>query len=251
MSPSNPIPDPERYRAQVAALQSALDAGDCAAFHRAFEGLSEQMDAGLLPELRRLTATAQSALARFSAEARLDKLAGHEVPDARKRLTHVVKLTDEAAHKTMDLVDSCGPIVDEAARGAALLLESWDSFRDRHAAVANLWPERAAMFLERTRADSDVLRGNLTQLLMAQGYQDITGQIIRSVISLVDELEQVLGKLVRIAEGGEVTNIMRTLPDQPSWERGLGPQVAGLESPDAVSGQDDIDALLSAMAAGK
>jgi len=243
MSPSNPIPDPERYRAQVAALQAALDAGDCAAFHRAFESLSEQMDAGLLPELRRLTATAQSALARFSAEARLDKLAGHEVPDARKRLTHVVKLTDEAAHKTMDLVDSCGPLVDEAARGAANLIENWNSMTDRDVAVAK--------YLEKTRGDSEVLRGNLTQLLMAQGYQDITGQIIRSVISLVDELEQVLGKLVRIAEGGEVTNIVRKLPDHPSWERGLGPQVAGLESPDAVSGQDDIDALLSAMAAGK
>ena len=240
---SSTIQDPERYRAQVAALQSALDAGDCAAFHHAFEGLSEQMDAGLLPELRRLTATAQSALARFSAEARLDKLAGHEVPDARKRLTHVVKLTDEAAHKTMDLVDSCGPIIDEAARGATKLIENWTSMTDRDVAVAK--------YLEKTRVDSDTLRGNLTQLLMAQGYQDITGQIIRSVISLVDELEKVLGKLVRIAEGGEVTSMMRTLPDQPSWERGLGPQVAGLESPDAVSGQDDIDALLSAMAAGK
>jgi chemotaxis protein CheZ len=243
-------PEPERYRAQVAALQAALDGGDAAAFHRAFEGLSEQMDAGLLPELRRLTATAQSALARFSAEARLDKLAGHEVPDARKRLTHVVKLTDEAAHKTMDLVDSCGPIVDEAARGAALLLEAWDSSR-RDVAIAHLWPERAAMYIERTRADAEVLRGNLTALLMAQGYQDITGQIIRSVISLVDELEKELGKLVRIAEGGEVTSLVRSLPAQVSWERGLGPQVAGLESADAVSGQDDIDALLSAMAAGK
>src|SRR5690349_13586025 len=249
MSTSNP--SPERHRAQVEALLRHLEAGDAAGFRQTFETLCVDMDVGLLPELKRITATAQSALARFSAEARLDVLAGHEVPDARKRLTHVVKLTDEAAHKTMDLVDSCGPLVDEAGRGAALLLGSWDSFRDRHAAVANLWPERAATFLERTKADADVLRGNLTQLLMAQGYQDITGQIIRSVISLVDELEQVLGKLVRIAEGGEVTNIMRSLPEQPSWERGLGPQVAGLESPDAVSGQDDIDALLSAMAAGK
>ena len=244
-------PDQERYGAQVAALQAALDSGDGGAFRHAFEGLCEQMDAGLLPELRRLTATAQSALARFSADARLDKLAGHEVPDARKRLTHVVKLTDEAAHKTMDLVDRCGPLVDEAARGSALLLESWDSFRDRHAAVAHLWPERAATFLERTRADSEALRGHLSELVMAQGFQDITGQIIRSVILLVDELEQVLGKLVRIAEGDEVTSIVRSLPVPASWERGLGPQVAGLESPDAVSGQDDIDALLSAMAAGK
>ena len=86
---------------------------------------------------------------------------------------------------------------------------------------------------------------------MAQGYQDITGQIIRSVISLVDELEKVLGKLVQIAEGNEVTSMVRTISVPMTWEQGLGPQVAGLESADAVSGQDDIDALLSQMAAGK
>lgn len=209
------------------------------------------MDVGLLPELKRLTATAQSALARFSSEARLDTLAGHEVPDARKRLTHVVKLTDEAAHRTMDLVDGCVPLVGEAARGAALLLETWDSYGDRDQAIASLWPERAATYIKRTRADSETLRANLSELLMAQGYQDITGQIIRSVIALVDELEAVLGKLVQIAEGREVTSLVRTLPAEPSWERGLGPQVAGIASSDAVSGQDDIDALLSQMTAGK
>jgi chemotaxis protein CheZ len=249
MSTSNS--NPERYRAQVAALQCALDGGDAAAFRHAFESLCDQMDQGLLPELKRLTATAQSALARFSAEARLDKLAGHEVPDARKRLTHVVKLTDEAAHRTMDLVDGCVPLVDEAARGSALLLETWDSYGERDLAIASLWPEQAAMFLARTRTDSEALRANLSELLMAQGYQDITGQIIRSVISLVDELEKVLGKLVAIAEGKEVTSLVRSLSAEPGWERGLGPQVAGLESADAVSGQDDIDALLSQMAAGK
>ena len=245
------IPDPERYRAQVAALQGALDAGDASAFRQAFDALCGQMDVGLLPELKRITATAQSALARFSAEARLDTLAGHEVPDARKRLSHVVKLTDEAAHRTMDLVDQCVPLVDEAARGAALLLESLDSYGDRDLAIASLWPERAAMFIERTRADSEALRGNLSELLMAQGYQDITGQIIRSVIALVDELERILGKLVQIAEGNEVTTLVRALPMPTDWQRGLGPQVEGILSADAVSGQDDIDALLSQMAAVK
>jgi chemotaxis protein CheZ len=107
------------------------------------------------------------------------------------------------------------------------------------------------MFAERTRADSEALRANLSELLMAQGYQDITGQIIRSVISLVDELEQVLGKLVQIAEGQDVTSLVRTLSPRLEWERGLGPQVSGITSSDAVAGQDDIDALLSQMAAGK
>ena len=248
---STTLPDPEHYRAQVVALHGAMESGNALAFRHAFDELCAEMDSGLLPELKRITAKAQSALARFSAEARLDALAGLEVPDARKRLTHVVKLTDEAAHRTMDLVDGCVPLVDEAARGSAMLLEAWDAYGDRDLAIASLWPERAAMFLERTRSDSEALRANLSELLMAQGYQDITGQIIRSVIALVDELEQVLGKLVRIAEGNEVTSIVRALPVPSNWERGLGPQVAGLESADAVAGQDDIDALLSQMAAGK
>jgi chemotaxis protein CheZ len=234
--------DSERLRAQVAALQSALDGGDVSAFRQAFESLCAEMDCGLLPELKRITAKAQSALARFSAEARLDTLAGHEVPDARKRLTHVVKLTDEAAHRTLDLVELCGPLVDEAARGSAKLLENRNSPQ---------WAEDAARFIERTRKDADALRGHLSELLMAQGYQDITGQIIRSVIALVDELERVLGKLVQIAEGNEVTSLVRKLPTLPNWEQGLGPQVTGIANGDAVSGQDDIDALLSQMAAGK
>jgi chemotaxis protein CheZ len=235
-------PEPERYRPQVAALQTALDGGDVAAFRRAFDALCVEMDSGILPELKRIAAKAQSALARFSAEARLDTLAGHEVPDARKRLTHVVKLTDEAAHRTLDLVELCGPLVDEAARGAAQLLDSRNSPQ---------WPERAAEFLGRTRIDADALRVHLSELLMAQGYQDITGQIIRSVIALVDELERVLGKLVQIAEGNDVTSMVRSLPTPPNWEQGLGPQVTGIANGDAMSGQDDIDALLSQMAAGK
>jgi chemotaxis protein CheZ len=244
-------PNPERYRAQVAALQGALDGGDAAGFRQAFETLCAEMDAGLLPELKRITATAQSALARFSAEARLDVLAGHEVPDARKRLTQVVKLTDEAAHRTLDLVERCGPLVDEASRSSELLLEAWESYGSPAAATAARWPELAASFIDRTRVDTEALRAHLSDLLMAQGYQDITGQIIRSVIALVDELEKILGKLVQIAEGNEVTSLVRALPAQAGWERGLGPQVAGIANGDAVSGQDDIDALLSQMAAGK
>ena len=122
---------------------------------------------------------------------------------------------------------------------------------NRVVAGASNWPERAAAYLERTRTDSELLRGHLSELLMAQGYQDITGQIIRSVIALVDELEKILGKLIEIADGKETTSIVRALPVQADWNQGLGPQVAGIADADAVAGQDDIDALLSQMGAGQ
>src|SRR5688500_17317089 len=174
----------EAFRPLVADLQTALDAGDDAAFRGAFEKLREGMSAELMPEVRRLTATAQSALRRFSEEARINVLADHEVPDARKRLAHVVKLTDEAAHRTLDLVERSGPLVEQGAREAAELLEAWKVHGSRTLAAASLWPERALGYLERSLEDADRVRALLSEMLLAQGYQDITGQIIRSVISL-------------------------------------------------------------------
>jgi Kef-type K+ transport system membrane component KefB len=63
-----------RYRPFVDALRSALDAGDDGAFHHAFEQLREGKNAEFMPELRRITASAQEALQRFREETRLDDL---------------------------------------------------------------------------------------------------------------------------------------------------------------------------------
>ncbi|HTU68643.1 MAG TPA: protein phosphatase CheZ [Steroidobacteraceae bacterium] len=235
-----------QYRPHVDALKSALDAGDEAAFRRSFEQLRESMSAEFMPELKRITESAQSALRRFRDQTRLDALAGHEVPDARKRLAHVVQLTDEAAHRTLDLVERSGPLVDQAAREAAELLEAWTIYGNRELAVASLWPERVNAFLERSVKDSDEMRSHLSGMLMAQGFQDLTGQIIRGVISLVGELESVLGELVRLSNGDETMRTLRVLKlPEPNLQRGVGPAVPGVSDAGSVSDQDDIDALLS------
>lgn len=252
-------PDPnsslrERYGSQVAALQAAIDAGDDAAFRGAFDQLREGLSAEFMPELKRLTATAQCALQKFAEEARIDTLAGQDVPDARKRLAHVVQLTDEAAHRTLDLVERSGPVIDASAREAAELLESWKVHGTRTLAAASLWPERALGFMERSLEDAERMRSLLTEMLMAQGYQDITGQIIRSVISLVGEIEAVLSQLVAIANGEETRRMpaLRAPVDaQSDLQKGSGPQVPGVNSTGtSVGGQDDIDALLASMAGG-
>lgn len=233
-----------RYGAHVAALQGALEAGDDAAFHRAFEQLREGMSVEFMPELRRITASAQEALRRFREETRLDDLAVNEVPDARKRLAHVVQLTDEAAHRTLDLVEQSGPIVARAARDASELLEAWSAYPHRDRVGDSLWPERAHSYLERAVKETEQVRNNLNEMLMAQGYQDLTGQIIRGVISLVGELETMLGQLVRLSNGDETVRALRVLPSTPDLSRGVGPSVPGVQGAPAVSDQDDIDALL-------
>ena len=244
----------ERYGSMVAALQAAIDAGDDTAFRGAFDNLREELSADFMPELKRLTASAESALARFREQARIDALADQEVPDARKRLAHVVQLTDEAAHRTLDLIEKSGPLVEQNAKEAAELLEAWKIHGARSLAAASLWPERAMAFMERSLEDADRVRALLSEMLMAQGYQDITGQIIRSVIALVGEIEAVLGQLVALANGDD-TRRMPVLKapaegQKAGWEQGVGPQVPGITDASAVAGQDDIDALLASVAGG-
>jgi len=168
------------------------------------------------------------------------------VPDARKRLAHVVKLTEEAAHRTLDLVERSGPIVDQAARDAADLLEAWSAYPHRERVGDSLWPERAHAFLERALKDTDEVRGNLSEMLLAQGYQDLTGQITRGVIALVGELETMLGQLVRLSNGDETLRSTRVSP-APGHDlaRGIGPTVPGVQDAGSVGDQEDIDALLA------
>jgi chemotaxis protein CheZ len=244
-----------RFRTHVSELADALDANDEAAFRGAFERLREQLNVELNPELRRLAAEAQSAMRRFRERARLEVLADQEVPDARKRLAHVVKLTEEAAHRTLDLVEQSSPLVERTSLGAAQLVEEWGLHGSRQLAVSTMWPERVIETLERTLKDSEHLKRHLSQMLLAQGYQDLSGQIISSVITLVIELESVLGQLVALANGEDTRRmpVLRLDTTQPMPEAlmATGPQVPGISRGIVVEDQADIDALLASVAAGK
>jgi len=243
-----------RYRSHVDELAAALQANDDAAFRGAFDRLRGELNVELNPELKRITVSAQDALRRFREQARLEVLADQEVPDARRRLAHVVKLTEEAAHRTLDLVEQSGPLVDRMSTESAQLLEEWGLHGSRQLAVSTLWPERACESLERAQRDADLLRRHLSQMLLAQGYQDLSGQIINAVIRLVIELESVLGQLVSLVDSGDTRRMpalkLDPLSDESLLRRGSGPQVPGVAQSAYVDGQDDIDALLASVAGG-
>lgn len=198
-------------------------------------------DPTLLVELRDLTTHLRSALDRFRLDSRLVDLAEKEIPDARARLNHVLTLTNDAAHRTLDLIEQSCPAADRTAREAAALVEAWSRFRARNISVSEFQDlvGRIETFLTNVRQDTETVRANLAEMLLAQGYQDLTGQIIRGVINLVGEVENALGELARLQHGAPAPAAKR--PSQ-----GFGPQVPGVDdAAAAVSGQQDVDALLS------
>lgn len=236
----------QEFGANIAALAGALAAGDEERFVAELDSLVQRRERSLFGELRKLTDDLQSALERFTVDSRLVDLAEKEVPDARHRLDHVLKLTDEAAHKTMDLVERSFPLAERTAKQADSIVEMWKRFRARsiEADEFRVMLRQMDAFLEGSRADMAQVRGNLGEVLLAQGYQDISGQIIRGVMKLVGELEVALVDLVRLSRTGPAAT---KAPAEPARSTGFGPAVPGVDHGPAVSGQQDVDELLSGL----
>jgi len=203
-------------------------------------------DTDLVAELRDLTTNLRRALDRFRLDSRLVDLAEKEMPDARQRLNHVLTLTDQAAHRTLDLVEQSGPPAERTAREAAALAGPWGRFRTGRIGVAEYQALLSRMdgFLGAAQADSDAVRRNLAEVLLAQGYQDLSGQIIRGVMNLVAEVETALGELSRLSR-----TVGELVPAAQPGARGFGPVVPGVETGGTIiSEQQDVDALLSGIA---
>jgi chemotaxis protein CheZ len=234
-----PVQNAADYRVWVDAMHSALVSQDMPAFSTALAGFNALQNSTVMTSVLKVTGDLQSALDRFRYDARLVDLAERQVPDARHRLAHVLKLTDDAAHHTMDLVDQSCPLVDTIAHEA----ERLQLLVKRPLGADEGLRVDVERFLRHSLDNMKTVRARLSDVLLAQGYQDLSGQIIRSVMKLVDELELALGDLVRI---GDIQHDSGPEPDVGPLT-GFGPVVPGVEHGQSVSGQQDVDAMLSGL----
>jgi chemotaxis protein CheZ len=196
-------------------------------------------------DLRALNASLQRTLDEFRSSFHRANAAGKDMPDARVRLDHVLKLTEEAAHRTLDLVERSGPLASRMAADAAALIEPIRNAKQAYSnsGVAELLA-RVEAYLSNAHRDGDVVRANLDEVLMAQSYQDLSGQIIRTVIKLVVELERTLAHFSVLAGEGPGGSPLPRKAEADS--QGFGPAVPGVTT-DAVGEQEDVDALLARM----
>ena len=234
----------QRWGEVCLSLQVALEAGDEAGFLAAVDSLTGMRERGLWHTLRELDAQLRAALDQFRLDPRLLRLAGQEIPDARARLDHVLRLTDEAAHRTLDLVESSTPLVARTVAAAAALASECRAARESGAASPR-WAEllrRLESHFAAALADGETVKTNLVEVLMAQSYQDLSGQIIRRVIELVAQLEDELARLVQGSDGAVSGG--RQAPAAEDPVRGFGPVIPGV-SVSTVDGQQDVDELLA------
>ncbi|MCE0494575.1 protein phosphatase CheZ [Vibrio salinus] len=205
----------------------------------------------IFEQIGALTRELHDSLIDFQSNERMQVIANDEIPDARDRLEYVISKTEVAANKTMDSVDRCMPIADSMHEALLKVRPKWNELMHGRIELSEFKTlcHDVDELLSQVEGDSSELRGQLTEILMAQDFQDLTGQIIRRVITLVTEVEQRLVEILTVfgAHQLEESSITNSKRDSKSPSEPEGPIINPHERNDAVSSQDEVDDLLSSL----
>lgn len=168
-----------------------------------------------------------------------------EIPDAKSRLTYIARLTGEAAEKVLNSVDQAKAhhdhIAAETRRIGALIV------KDPVAAVAK---GHVMNFITDVEEASKEIDKNLTDIMMAQDFHDLTGQVISKVVTLAASIEAQLMQLLILTAPSDAP-IKTAAPaetittvTEPILQ---GPVVNPEGNPDVVKGQSEVDDLLASL----
>ena len=237
---------------QARALVAELESGNSDAAESLIDELGRTREQNLFRELGKMTRQLHDALNSFAVDSRMVALAESDIPDAKARLSHVIDMTEESANRTLTAVEGSLPIAEQLQEQASALHEKWARFCNKDMGVTEFrdLSKEIDDFLGLTSGHAGQIHSNLSEVMMAQGFQDLTGQIIRRVITLVQEVEDNLVELIRLSGGARVERSDRNR--EPGAEtdvmRGIGPVVPGVDpGGGAVSDQDEVDDLLSSL----
>ena len=176
----------------------------------------------------------------------LDKLiekAATDIPDARDRLDYVARLSEQAAQKVLNATDAAGPLQDGIEADAVRLQASWQALLDAPDGSNADWRALAQQTmgaLAQSRSGAVQTKAYLMDIMMAQDFQDLTGQVITKVTTIAQNLEQ---QLVQMLVDFAPAEIKR------DFGSGLlnGPQINPTGNSEVVSNQGQVDDLLDSL----
>jgi len=247
-------------RARAPQLLESLQQGRLDETAQMLNELNQIRNNSLYQEVGKLTRELHNAIVKLELDTSSAGGDPSPITDATDRLSYVVTMTEKAANRTMDLVEESTPLVNYVSYEAQSLTADWQRFmrRDMNADEFRDLVRRVDSFLQRSMNDGSQLSQNLSEIMLAQDFQDLTGQVIKRVTRLVSELESNLLNLVLMA--GQVDRMagirhdcdaMRVEQEREKREKessnGEGPQMHADIREDVVSGQDDVDDLLSSL----
>jgi chemotaxis protein CheZ len=160
----------------------------------------------------------------------------NSLPDARTRLDYIARLTGDAAEKVLNTVEAIQSEQDQVDKSA----EKLRALLSQVGATETLLASEVNTFLQGYSASSERQRAHMTEIMLAQDFHDLTGQVIRKIVSVAASLEEQLITLLLEATPPE----KRTLVESAGLS---GPVVDAEGRNDVVTNQAQVDDLLESL----
>jgi chemotaxis protein CheZ len=168
--------------------------------------------------------------------------AAASIPDARDRLSYVATMTEQAAERTLNALDIAKPLQDSITESSKQLSTEWDKFFKHELSVEEFknLVERTRLHLATTSQQSEQVSSQMLEIMMAQDFQDLTGQVIKRVLSMAKDMESHL-----------LDFLLMFNPQGPSKADDAsllnGPVVSVEGRTDIVTNQEQVDDLLESL----
>jgi chemotaxis protein CheZ len=213
--------------------QNALDAAGQANTHEELLGRIGHLTRQLREGLRELGLDKQVARA------------AQAIPDARDRLNYVASMTERAAHRALNAIELAQPLQEELADRAKGLTKRWDEWFQNPIELdhARELVMDTRGYLQHVPQQASAINTQLMEIMMAQDFQDLTGQVIKKMMEVVNDVEtQLLQVLIDNAP------MEKRHEPAPSAQSNLlnGPQI-NAANPEAVTDQAQVDDLLESL----
>ncbi len=167
--------------------------------------------------------------------------AASTIPDAKDRLAYIASLTENAAMRALNATDQAGPHQDSIEKGATALSLGWDKLYAGQLSVDEfkLLSQHTRDYLASVPSHTQATRTQLMEIIMAQDFQDLTGQVIKKIVEMVQHMEsELLAFLMEFSD-----------KKMESKDNGLlnGPVVNAEGRTDVVTSQQQVDDLLESL----
>jgi len=235
----------------LATSNSTTDSPELEALFDSIASAGREPQTGALPstetddvvsQIGHLTRRLHDALGALGYDNMLQN-AADAFPDARERLAYVATMTEQAAVRCLTAIEAAKPLQDALSSGAQGLAQEWDRLFQGQMPMEQFrdLALRTRAYLGTVRTNTDATNAQLTEIMMAQDFQDLTGQVIKKITDMVQDVEQQLLKL---------------LIDHAPAERRVAAESAGLlNGPvisangrnDVVTSQTQVDELLESL----
>jgi len=193
----------------------------------------------VINQIGHMTRALHESLRELGFDKNLEK-AANAIPDSRDRLNYIATMTQQAAERVLNATEAAQPIVEKIEGEASHLSAEWQKLFEQKldAEQFKQLATRTHAYLVEVPKQTKATNAYLTEIMMAQDFQDLTGQVIKKIIEVTQQMEQQLLSL-----------LVENAPASVKIDSGLlnGPVINSEGRSDVVTSQAQVDDLLDSL----